>query len=195
VGVPKTTLAIDKTWTKPQLKAAYNYQFVLEDGSFGVHNLAYAVGLLKASIADLTGDANNDRLPDSWQITYFGSPNHPNAAPNAAPAGDSIPNWLKYSVGLDPTIKAIVMPDGVVWANGKNVAPNTGDTNTIAIYTAAEVAFDTLVGKTYQIQSVSSMSESWQNVGEPIQGTGSRMSYVTPTRTKLQQFYRVVSTP
>jgi hypothetical protein len=50
---PKTALTIDATWTQPQLEAAYNWMFVAEDGSRGVHNTAYAVGLLKASIADL----------------------------------------------------------------------------------------------------------------------------------------------
>lgn len=53
-GQPKTSLTIDKTWTQPQLEAAYNWLFVTNDGSKGIHNTAYAVGLLKASIADLT---------------------------------------------------------------------------------------------------------------------------------------------
>jgi len=53
VGQPKTSLTIDSTWTQPQLEAAYNYQFVANDGSLGIHNMAYTVGLLKASIADL----------------------------------------------------------------------------------------------------------------------------------------------
>jgi hypothetical protein len=49
----KTALAIDSSWTRAQLEAAYNWNFVMEDKSLGVHNTAYAVGLLKASIADL----------------------------------------------------------------------------------------------------------------------------------------------
>src|SRR5262249_55590154 len=104
----------------------------------------------------------------------------------------------KYSLGLDPTVKGAVLPDGVVWANGKNLVNppvNPGDTNSVVIYTAAEVAFNTEVGKTYQIQSVSSLSEGWQNVGEPIVGTGGSVSYVTPTRNNLHQFYRVVHNP
>ena len=55
VGKAKTSLTIDATWTRAQLLAAYNWQFVAEDRSMGVHNMAYAVGLLKASIADLGG--------------------------------------------------------------------------------------------------------------------------------------------
>jgi hypothetical protein len=51
---PKTELTIDDKWTRAQLEAAYNWQFVANDGSKGVHNTAYAVGLLKASIANLS---------------------------------------------------------------------------------------------------------------------------------------------
>ena len=50
---PKAALAIDNTWTPTQLAAAYNWLFVNADGSRGVHNTAYTVGLLKAAIADL----------------------------------------------------------------------------------------------------------------------------------------------
>jgi hypothetical protein len=192
------SVSVKTNWQSKFLKGAWNYQFVANDASKGIHNAAYAIGLLKASIADLTGDSNNDGLPDDWQVQYFGSATSPDAAPNASPAGDGIPNWLKYSLGLDPTVAGAVLPDGVVWANGKtlvNPPIDPGKTNSLVIYTAAEVVFNSEVGKTYQIQSVSSLSEGWQNVGEPIQGTGSAISYVTPTRTKAQQFYRVVTNP
>ena len=181
-------------WPSKFLKAAYNFQFVNNDLSKGVHNAPYAVGLLKASISDLTGDANSDSLPDAWQLQYFGAnwASNPNAVPNASPAGDGVPNWLKYALGLDPGIAGVTVPDGVVWANNAAIG---GGTNTIHIYTAAEVAFDTEVGKTYQIQSVSSLSGGWQNVGSPIPGTGASISYVTPTRSKAQQYYRVYHTP
>ena len=53
VGTVKTSLSIDSTWTQPQLEAAYNWLFVTNDGSLGIHNTAYAVGLLKASIGNL----------------------------------------------------------------------------------------------------------------------------------------------
>jgi hypothetical protein len=55
VGQPKSALSIDASWTQPQLEAAYNYLFVQGDGSRGIHNTAYTVGLLKASIANLQG--------------------------------------------------------------------------------------------------------------------------------------------
>jgi hypothetical protein len=197
-GTVKSSLTFKTNWTQQQLEAGYNWQFVNNDGSLGVHNAPFAAGLLKASIGDLTGDSNSDGLPDAWQIQYFGSANNPLAAPNADPAGDGVPNWVKYSLGLDPNVPGIAITNGlsvgVVWANGKNIvnppmAP--GLTNTIAIFTAAEIYFDTEAGKTYQIQGISSLSGGWQNIGDPIVGTGSQMSYVTPTRQNTQMFFRV----
>ena len=98
-GLVKTSISVKTNWPAKFLMAAYNWQFVSNDGSLGVHNTPYAVGLLKASIGNLTGDANNDGLPDAWQIKYFGSANSPAAAPNANPAGDGVPNWMKYPSG------------------------------------------------------------------------------------------------
>ena len=53
LGQPKTSLSIDASWTMPQLEAAYNWMFVSNDRRNGIHNLAYTVGLLKASITHL----------------------------------------------------------------------------------------------------------------------------------------------
>jgi hypothetical protein len=187
-------LSYKTNWPTKFLKAGYNYEFVNADASKGVHNLPFAVGLLKAAIADLTGDGNNDGLPDAWQVQYFGSANSPNAAPNATPAGDGVPNWLKYSLGLDPMVAGLQVPDGVVWASGKSVG-NPSGTNTLHIYTAAEVAFDTQVGSSYYIQEVSSLSAGWKTIAGPIAGTGSQISYVTPTRKDVQQYFRVYHNP
>jgi hypothetical protein len=191
-GLVKTSISTKTNWPVKFLNAGWNWQFVDVEGSHGIHNAPYAIGLLKASISDLSGDSNNDGLADWWQTTYFGSPNAANAAPNASPAGDGIPNWLKYALGLNPNIAGIVVPDGVVWANGNSIG---GGTNTIHIYTAAEIAFDTDLNKTYQIQAVSTLGGGWQNIGTPIAGTGSAISYLTPTRDNVQQYYRVIINP
>ena len=53
-GSVKADFKIDSTWTRAELKAVYNFQFVHDDGSRGIHNMAYTIGLLKASIADLS---------------------------------------------------------------------------------------------------------------------------------------------
>ncbi len=46
---------VDTTFSVTQLQTAFNYFFVLEDKSKGVHNTKYAVGLLNTSIGMLTG--------------------------------------------------------------------------------------------------------------------------------------------
>jgi hypothetical protein len=191
-GLVKSSISAKTNWPAKFLQAGWNFQLVANDLSKGVHNAPYAVGLLRASIGDLTGDNNSDGLPDAWQVQYFGDANSPSAAPNATPAGDGVPNWLKYSLGLNPMVPGVIVPDGVVWANATALG---GSTDTIQIFTAAEVVFDTEIGKSYQIQSVSSLSAGWQNVGDPIAGTGQSISYVTPTRSNAQQFYRVSHTP
>jgi len=187
-GLVKSSMSFKTNWPVKFLQAGYNWQFVNADGSLGLHNLPFAVGLLKASIADLSGDANNDGLPDWWQTLYYGSANSASAAPNAAPLGDNMPNWLKFALGVDPRVAGVAVPGGVVWANGSALG---GSTNSIQIYTAAEVAIPTEVGKTYQLQAISMLDGTWQNVGAAIPGTGSSYSYVTPTRANAQQFYRV----
>jgi hypothetical protein len=194
-GLVKTSISTKTNWPVKFLNAAWNWQLVNVEGSRGVHNAPYAVGVLKGSISDLTGDGNTDGLPDTWQVQYFGSASNPNAAPNASPSGDGIPNWIKFALGVDPTIAGVTnAAGGIVFANG-TLLGGTSPTNTIAIFTAAEVVFDTVVGTTYQIQSIGSLSGGWQNVGGPIAGNGKSYSYLTPTRKDVQQFFRVQHTP
>lgn len=192
-GSVKTSLSVKPSWTMAQLNAAYNWQFVNNDGSLGVHNAPFATGLLKASIANLTGVSVAGGLPDAWEIQYFGSITNALGAPDADPAGDGIPNWLKYSLGLNPLVSGLTVPNGVVYASGNQLG---GGTNTIHIYTAADVTFDTEPGTTYQIQEVSALSDGWQNIGSPIVSTNSgSISYLTPTVGTVQQYFRVVQTP
>ena len=182
-------------WPTKFLQAFYNWQFVTMDNSFGVHNAKFAIGLLKASIANLTGISTAGGLPDSWLSNYFGPGFATNSAasPNAVNNTSGVPNWMMYALGLAPNAGFKVGGSGVIYFNGDNIV--NGAPNTIAIYTAAEVVFDTVVGTTYQIQGISALTGSWQNIGTNIVGTGSSISYVTPTRGTTQMFFRVVHTP
>ena len=193
-GLVKSSISAKTNWPSKFLKAGYNFQFVNNDLSKGVHNAPYAVGLLKASIGDLTGDANNDGLPDAWQAQYFGPGFATNALAglNGVNNTNGIPNWMMYAMGLDPT-SGSKTGNGVIYVNNGNVV--NGATNTIAIYTAAEIAFDTVPGTTYQIQGITALTGSWQNIGTPIVGTGSTVSYLTPTQGTQQMYFRVSHTP
>jgi len=192
-GSVKSSLSVKTNWTQAQLEAAYNFQYVVSDGSLGVHNAPFATGILKASIANLSGVSVPGSLPDAWEIEYFGSITNANGAPNAVGAS-GIPNWLAYALGVSPTVPGATLPGGVVWTSGSGAVG--GSTNTIQIYTAADITFDTVPGTSYQIQAINFLGGGWQNVGSAFVATNSgSMSYLTPTRGTLQQYYRVVHTP
>jgi hypothetical protein len=194
-GSVKTSLSVTTNWTTQQLNAAYNWQFVNNDGSLGIHNAPFATGILKASIADVTGVSVAGGLPDAWELSYFGSITNAEGSPDADPAGDGIPNWLKYSLGLNPLTVGLSVPNGVVYANGNALGGNS-TTNSLEISTAADITWNTVAGTIYQIQEVSSLSDGWQNVGNPIAATNTAsMSYLTPTAGNVQQFFRVVQSP
>ncbi len=48
---------VDDTWTRTELKAAFNYEMVYYDRSYGIHNPAFTVALLKVSIQALLNNA------------------------------------------------------------------------------------------------------------------------------------------
>ena len=93
----------------------------------------------------------------------------------------------------DESVQRLHAINGVIYVNGKNIV--NGQTNTVAIYTAAEIAFNTQVGTTYTIQGISALTGYWSNVSTNIPGTGGSVSYLTPTRNNVQMYYRVVHTP
>ncbi len=196
-GKVKTSITTQTNWPVRFLNAAWNWQFVDVEGSRGVHNAPYAVGILKASIGDLTGDDNNDGLPDAWQIAYFGAGFATNAAagPNAVNNSAGVPNWMMAALNQDPTKAYKVAGSGVISVNNGTVL--NGDTNNIAIYTAAEIVFNTVPGTTYTIQGISELTSAtgWLNISTNIPGTGTAISYLTPTKGVPQTFYRVVHNP
>lgn len=66
-------------------------------------NAAYTVGSLSSATVTLTDVPIFD-----WRLQYFGAnaANPAIAGDAAAPAGDGIPNLVKYALGLDPTQSA-----------------------------------------------------------------------------------------
>ena len=98
-----TFRTVPTNWPAKFLKAVYNFEFVANDASQGVHNGPFAVGLLKASIANLTGISTTGGLPDAWEIQYFGNnfATNPAASPDAVNNSAGVPNWMMYALGLD----------------------------------------------------------------------------------------------
>jgi hypothetical protein len=190
--------SVKTNWPTKFLQAAWNWQFVNVEGSHGVHNASYAVGLLKASIADLTDDADQDGISDQWEIANFGSITSYNG--NGDPDNDGVKNALEISAGTNPLL-ADSDGDGVndlaEMKAGSDPLNNLDLPGfVVKIYTAAEIEFASEMGKRYQVQTVSDLTSSWVNVGSVTNGTGNNISMVTSTRAgNGQGYFRVVQVP
>jgi hypothetical protein len=186
-------VTITSAYTRQQLRAGFNYKFVLEDGSYGVHNLSYAVGLLKASIADLTDDADHDGLSDKWEIEKFGTITAYDGLDDAD--NDGVNNELEFAAGTNPML-ADTDGDGVndlaeLQAGSDPLNASDLPGFIVKIYTAAEIEFASEVGKKYQVQKVSDLTTTWVNVG-----SGNNISMVTSARGGTgQAYFRVLQVP
>ena len=57
----------------------------------------------------------------------------------------------------------------------------------------AELTWNTISGKTYQVQYKASLSDAaWTNLGSPIAATGDSISISDPVAQNTQRFYRIV---
>jgi hypothetical protein len=70
----------DTTWTLTEIQAAYNYQMVYYDHSYGIHNPAFTVSLLQTSIKAARGEivAGIESSSESTPTKYALSQNYPN---------------------------------------------------------------------------------------------------------------------
>jgi len=193
-----TRTTVKTNWQEKFLNGAWNHMFVEVEGSAGIHNAPYAIGLLKASIADLTDDLDHDGLSDKWENEKFGSITAYDG--NGDADQDGVSNDLEYSAGTNPTAKD---SDGDGVSDLAELQAGSDPLNAIdkpgfvvKIYTAAEVEFASEVGKKYQVQSVSDITGTWLNVGSVTNGTGNNISMTTSTRSGgTQNYFRVVNVP
>jgi hypothetical protein len=185
-------------WQDKFLYAAWNWQLINVEGSKGIHNASYSVGLLQASIADLTDDYDHDGLSDKWEKSNFGSITAYDGDGDAD--HDGVSNALEYSAGTNPML-ADSDGDGVsdaaelqAGSDPLNAADKPGFV--VKIYTAAEIEFASEIGKKYQVQTVSDITGAWLNSGSVTNGTGNNISMVTSARSGGgQAYFRVVQVP
>jgi len=189
-------------WKLSEKKAYYNYKYISNDGSSGVHNPKYAAAILQASIDDLRGGIDVDRngLIDSWEMANF---HHLGVDPNADPDGDLVPNKLEMAVGTDPNNPDT---DGDNFTDGAELAAGTdplsklstpaSSTNTVSMLPAYELAFlASTQGKTQQFQSVDAMNGVWTALGTNFITSSNTWYYqFTSTRNTTQRFFRVTTT-
>jgi hypothetical protein len=81
-------VVVDTTFTVSQLQSAFNYEFVYEDGSSGVHNAKYTINLLRYSIGVVTGV---EPIDETIPFAYALEQNYPNPFNPATTISYSVP--------------------------------------------------------------------------------------------------------
>jgi len=104
-----TPNAEDMTLTPQIMKAGYAYIWIEEDRSLGIHNPAFTVSLLKASIELLGGVTSidypkNSALPDDFQL----SQNYPNPFNPSTTINFSLPTDSKVKITVYDITGAVV---------------------------------------------------------------------------------------
>ena len=119
-------------------------------------------------------DADNDTLPDAWEIANGLDPNSdtgPNG-PTGNPDGDGLTNYEEYIVGKNPQTWDVYLPAVAKTTNGFTVN------------------FTTIPDRLYRVYSSEDML-SWTALGTDISGDGTPKSY-EDTTVLPRRFYHVV---
>jgi hypothetical protein len=97
------------TFAKNELRAAYDYLFVQYDGSYGVHNAKYAIGILQKSMDILTGvETVSYDLPETFSlIQNFPNPFNPTTEIQFGVPRDSKVQIIIYDI-LGRKVKTLV---------------------------------------------------------------------------------------
>jgi hypothetical protein len=123
-------------------------------------------------------DANNDGLPDAWQIQYFGSISDPNAAPGADPDGDGMTNLQEYAAGTSPLDPTSVLSLDIV--RGSSLT----------------LTFSAMAQKSYTIEFNDSLTPgNWQRLADvpAMAAPASRLIQIIDPAPVTDRYYRVRS--
>jgi len=178
--------------------AVWNYIYVKEDGSHGVHNPKYAAAILRASISDLKGgiDIDCDGLLDDWEMDNFGDLTSQTGSGDAD--GDGLTNEQEQNLGTDPML-VDSDDDGVsdlleIQGGSDPWDPASVPTGDMVILSAVEVGYlPQATGTTVRIQSLDSLSGmDWLDIAPARTNDGGWVFEFDSTRGTSNRFYRAV---
>ncbi|MCF7817243.1 MAG: ammonia-forming cytochrome c nitrite reductase subunit c552 [Kiritimatiellales bacterium] len=180
-------------------KGVYNYLFVTEDGSLGVHNPKYAAALLRSSIDDLKGgiDVDRDGLADAWEIENFGNLTSQSGADDYD--GDGLTNIEEHNLGTNPTL-ADSDGDGFsdlveVQGNSNPLQIASVPAGDLVMIQAAELAYlPKSSNTTVRFQALDSLTTgSWTNIGPAQVNSGNWVYQLESMRTNgNNRFFRAI---
>ncbi len=157
--------------------AAYSIQFNHASASpngLGVFPQKTCNGLL--TVTDRSASSQNDGIPDSWRLKYFGtiSSNLLSLASSDAD-GDGVSNFNEYKAGTDPNN----ITSFLRLLDAKKQAGLT-------------VRWPSVSGKTYVVESSPALlGTPWSVISTNITGTGDNLEYTDSSANPDTRFYRV----
>lgn len=195
-----TSVTVTAQYTLSQRKAAYNYFYIWEDKSLGVHNPKYATAILRASIDDLTGgiDIDQDGLVDTWEMAKFGNLTSQIGSGDAD--GDGVSNALEEDAGTNPNLAdsdADGISDLAEMQSGTNPLDinSSVPTNMVTMLPAIEIGYmPGSAGATQVVQSINVMGDGagWTNVGSAFVTSNSPSYQLMSIRDTTNKFFRVI---
>ena len=201
VGSPTVSPSSSTYNTLALKQALYNYLFVEEDGSKGVHNPKYAAAILRSSIDDLKGgiDIDKDGLLDSWEIEHFGDLTSQSGSDDYD--GDGLTNAQEQNLETWPTL---VDSDGdgysdlvEVQAGSDPNEPSSVPNSDMLIMDAVEVGYlPKATGTVVQFKVNDTLTgEGWQDLGPAQTNTGNWVFQLDSLRgSESNIFYRATET-
>jgi hypothetical protein len=143
-------------------------------GSLGWISLSNATAWLQSDSMSIGSDGNSNGLADSWEMTYFGGTNKPNAGPTNDYDGDGVNNSNEYIAGTSPVNAAdfFVLDDLVL--SGTNI----------------QLTWPSKLVRTYRVERKTNLLEtSWTSLGTYTADTDTVTIKLFPDTT--QGFFRV----
>jgi uncharacterized repeat protein (TIGR01451 family) len=144
--------------------------------SWGTDGLAFRttgsqVFLIRTTLAD---DRNNDGLPDSWQLQYFGSLTAPGSGPNDDPDHDGLSNLQEYQAGSNPLVA-----DSLLFLSGQQSSNGN-----------FALTFRAIPGQNYVLSASTNLTD-WAPIWN-FTPTSNPNSFVDPVSTNFtRRFYRI----
>jgi len=120
----------------------------------------------------LSLDSNQDGIPDSWDIQYFGSVTNINHLTTDSD-GDGVVNASEYVFGTDPTDRSSRWSPTYQMQNGRFI-----------------MTFSTAPGRMYYLEGRASLFDSWSTL-QTYEGDGATKQYVFNAEGVLSYFFRV----
>jgi hypothetical protein len=116
-----------------------------------------------------------DTISDEWRRHFFGTVDHILAQPEADADGDGLMNLQEYAQGSDPT----------------ELRFHTPHADRAAAAQGMRLQWFGKAGKTYRIESSSTIHGGWQQLSGDVSGQGTVQEFTAPVQSDTMRFYRI----